>query len=70
MKNFVNDNNFDGYLKLMTLSTTYGDNITIQAMTENFNIQILVVSTLGSDGTRLIIFHAHILSKNTVILCR
>ena len=70
MKNFVNDNNFDEYLKLMTLPKTYGDNITIQAMAENFNIQILVVSTLGSDGTRLIICHAHVLSTNTVILCR
>ena len=29
MRNFVNDNNFDKYLKLMALPTTFGDNITI-----------------------------------------
>ena len=54
MRNFVNDNNFDEYLNLMALPTTFGDNITIQALAETFSIQILVVSTLCSDGTRLI----------------
>ena len=42
------------YLHLMTKNGTYGDQITLQAAADLYNIEIVVVSTLGPDATTVI----------------
>ena len=42
------------YLHSMTKNGTYGDQITLQAAADLYNIEIVVVSTLGPDATSVI----------------
>ena len=45
---------WDRYLASMAQDGEYGDQITLQAAAEIFNIEILVVSSLGPDATAVI----------------
>ena len=45
---------WDRYLASMAQNCEYGDQITLQAAAEIFNIEILVVSSLGPDATAVI----------------
>ena len=51
--NYV-EGNWDAYLHSMSQQGTYGDHITLQRASELFNVQVLVISTLGPDATTLI----------------
>ena len=42
------------YLQSMAIDGTYGDQITLQAAADLYNIEVLVVSTLGHNATTLI----------------
>ena len=42
------------YLHSMAKNGTYGDQITLQAAADLYNIEIVVVSTLGPDATAVI----------------
>ena len=42
------------YLQSMAMDGTYGDQITLQAAADLYNIEVLVVSTLGHNATTLI----------------
>ena len=42
------------YLQSMARNGTYGDQITLQAAADMYNIEIVVVSTLGADATAVI----------------
>ena len=42
------------YLHSMAMNGTYGDQITLQAAADLYNIEIVVVSTLGPDATAVI----------------
>ena len=46
---------WDRYLVSMAQDGEYGDQITLQAAAEIFNIEILVVSSVGPDATAVII---------------
>lgn len=46
---FPSMTSFHGYLKKMRNSSTYGDHFTLQALAAEFNVQVLVVSVLGSQ---------------------
>ena len=45
---------WDRYLASMAQDGEYGDQITLQVAAEIFNIEILVVSSLGPDATAVI----------------
>lgn len=45
---------WDRYVASMAQDGEYGDQITLQAAAEIFNIEILVVSSLGPDATVVI----------------
>ena len=52
--NFVTDQNWDDYINGMGESGTYGDHITLQRAAQIFQIQFLVVSTLGVDASSVV----------------
>lgn len=45
---------WDRFLASMAQNGEYGDQITLQAVAEIFNIEIVVVSSLGPDATAVI----------------
>ncbi|KAJ8298715.1 hypothetical protein KUTeg_022775, partial [Tegillarca granosa] len=54
LSNFVDNNNFMRYLRQMQKDGNYGDHITLQRVSEMYNMQIIVYSTLGPQATRVI----------------
>ena len=54
LDNFVGRNNLLAYLMSMSHSGTFGDHITLSRMSEMFNVQFIVFSSLGPQATRLI----------------
>lgn len=52
LANYV-EGNWDAYLQSMGQQGTYGDHITLQRASEMFNVQVLIISTLGPDATSL-----------------
>ena len=48
------EGNWDTYIQSMGQQGTYGDHITLQRASEMFNVQVLIISTLGPDATSLI----------------
>lgn len=53
LANYV-EGSWDAYLQSMDQQGTYGDHITLQRASELFNVQVLVISTLGPNATSLI----------------
>ncbi len=45
---------WDDYLNEMSRDGTYGDEITLRAVSEIYNVEINIVSTLGHGGFRRI----------------
>ena len=41
---------WDDYIQQMDIEGTYGDELTLRAFANIFNIEIEIVSTLGNDG--------------------
>ena len=52
--NCVTDQNWDDYINGMGESGTYGDHITLQRAAQIFQVQFLVVSTLGVDASSVV----------------
>ena len=52
-KNFVTEN-IESYINKMALETTYGDHVTLVALSRIYHIQILIVSTDGPEYTTFI----------------
>lgn len=53
LANYV-EGTWDAYLHSMSQQGTYGDHITLQRASVMFNVQLLIVSTLGPHATTLI----------------
>jgi hypothetical protein len=54
LSNFVDNNNFMRYLRQMQQDGNYGDHITLQRVSEIYNMQIIVYSSLGPQATQII----------------
>lgn len=52
--NFVEGNDWDGYLERMSQTGTYGDHITLQRASEIFQVQFLVISSLGINASTIV----------------
>ena len=62
---------WEAYLQAMARNGTYGDQITLQAAADLYNIEIVVVSTLGPDATVMISPSSSIPTKSSAgALCR
>lgn len=54
LSHYVDGNDWDAYLDSMSPCGTYGDHITLQRAAEIFNVQFLIISTLGTDASSVI----------------
>lgn len=54
LSHYVDGNDWDAYLDSMSRCGTYGNHITLQRAAEIFNVQFLIVSTLGIDASSII----------------
>jgi len=52
-ENYVSGD-FQVYLRAMSCNSTYGDHLTIQALTREYNVQCLVISSNGRNFDRLV----------------
>ena len=55
---------WEDYLQEMSHHGTYGDQISLQAVADMLGVEILVISTLGSEG------QVWIFSRSAIPLCR
>ena len=53
-QDFLEDVTLEDYLQAMARNGTYGDELTLRAATEMFNVEFVVISTLGAAGQRTI----------------
>ena len=65
---FVENNDFDHYISQMERDGTYGDHITLQRTADLFNVQIVVVSTLGVRATRVLSQSGQVSDIPTILL--
>ena len=54
IEDFIENNNLPMYLHTMARDGTFGDHITLQRISEIYNVDILVISNLGPEVTRLV----------------
>ena len=54
LSHYVDGNDWDAYLDSMSRCGTYGDHLTLQRAAEIFNVQFLIISTLGIDASSII----------------
>jgi len=54
LHHFVGQNNLNAYLTSMEDSGTFGDHITLARLSQLFNVQFIVFSSLGQQATRFI----------------
>ena len=71
MEEFVPNRDFPQYVERMKKSGTYGDHLTLQAAADRFDVNILVLSSRGTDYTRLLTgrsLAASSMTRNSVII--
>ena len=55
LESFVHDNDIQTYLEEMEKSGTYGDNVTLQRASEMYNVQFIVLSSIGPHATQIVL---------------